>query len=220
MKAALFLALGVCSSVLAAQWSVEGSAGAHSTSIDGTVPEVSIAGTYDDFYFGLQAGGEEHIAFDAAWDHVGDSPFRASVGTSVSHHWGSGGLWTVYGDCGADLRFWDRLAIKLRGGVQFGLSWAEGSSFLPWSASPYIYYQLGYDDGTFDISAYGASMRRFEHTFQAPPVLGIQSGWNMDGRNRVSIDGWMKLADYMDGPDLLISDVSVRLTYTYRGGEA
>ena len=157
---------------------------------------------------------------DLEYSYSGDGTLRCTAGTSLNGYFRDRGLlWTFYSDFGQDFRFWDRMALRYRGGVQFGLSWSGYAPLsVPISLSPYIYWAIGYDDDVCRVLLYGHSMRRNEHTFQAPPVLGVELGWNINERHAVGGDAFMKLADYMDGPDLMITDIVCRVFYTYRGG--
>lgn len=216
----LVILLFVSLSGFCVDWNLSGGLFLHDSAVYGLKPEAAIVADIDDFSVGAMVS-DYSGALDFSYDHSGENTFRCTAGTSINGYYNEGGLWTIYADFGQDLRFWDRLSIKYRGGVQFGLSWSHYAPLsAPVSLSPYAYWAIGYDDDVCRAMVYGHSMRVFEHTFQAPPVLGIELGWNIDGRNGIAVDTYMKLADYMEGPDLMITDVACRVFYTYVGGRA
>ena len=212
----LFISL----SLFSMSWSVTAGEFIRDNSMYGLKAETAVSADLDSWRVGAMVS-DYSGAIDISYNYRGDGTLRATAGTSLNGYYGNGGLWTVYSDFGQDFRFWNRMALRYRAGFQVGLSWSEYAPLsIPFSLSPYIYWAFGYDDDTFKALVYGHSMREFEHTFQTPPVLGLELGWNITDEHSVGIDAYMKLADYMNGPDLMITDMAFRLFYTYRGGRA
>ena len=212
----LFISL----SAFSMSWSVTAGEFVHDSAAYGLKAETAVSADIESWRVGAMLS-DYSGALDMSYNHESSETLRWTAGTSLNGYYREGGLWTIYGDIGQDFRFWDRMALRYRAGLQAGLSWSHFSPMsTPFSLSPYCYWAIGYDDDTFKALLYGHSMREFEHTFQAPPVLGLELGWNITDEHSVGIDSYMKLADYMNGPDLMITDMAIRVFYTYRGGRA
>ena len=214
----LLILLFVSFSAFSIEWDVSGGLYLRNSAQFGIKPEVALMSNIEDFTINAMVS-DYSAGLDLEYNYKGEDTFRCTVGTSLNGYYRDKGLlWTLYSDCGQDFRFWDRMALRYRGGIQFGLSWSGYAPLsVPVSLSPYIYWAIGYDDDVYKALVYGHSMRSNEHTFQTIPVLGIELGWNINDRHAVGVDTFMKLSDYMDGPDLMISDIAFRVFYTYKG---
>ena len=198
-------------------WNVGYGFNFRNSAIQGSHPEFSVMGGVEDFDFGVLVSPYEG-ALDLAWNYEGEKSLRSTAGISLNNYWDNGGLWTLYADCGQDFRFWNAFALRYRVGLQIGLSWSPYSpDLVPFSFSPYAYWAIGYEGDFLHALVYGHGRRQFEHTFQAPPVLGFDLGWDVDEHNTFNFDAFIKLADYIEGPDLVITDLAFRLSYVYRG---
>lgn len=70
----------------------------------------------------------------------------------------------------------------------------------------------------FLIEVYTSGSTFFEKTFQAVPMAGLDIAIGINDNNWIKMETYMKLADYMAGPPLQITDLAASVSYCYRTG--
>ena len=103
-------------------------------------------------------------------------------------------------------------AFNYRIGVIAGLNYSLYSDELHFSFSPNILLEIGYAIQDFSLLLYATGERFYETTFQSVPIIGLKTEIGFSDQ-RICLDCYVKLADYMEGPTILLSDIAMRVSY-------
>lgn len=122
-----------------------------------------------------------------------------------------GGMANLSVNIGQDLNF-SGFAVRYRLGLIGALAYSTRSRELHYSFSPNLFLEAGVDKDGFAFLLYIAGERFFEKSFQSIPIFGARMAIGFYNQ-RIIFDSHIKLADYMEGPTLLISDIVFSLGY-------
>ena len=191
----------------------------------GTVLGGSLALRSDPLYW-MQAEAELHVDTDgyrlgvaaspmtsrlsAMYSLSGGGDFRMDILSSAYHNWAlRGGMATASCSLGQDLDF-SGIRLDYRLGIIGGLAYCGHVRELHFSLSPNLILGIGYFSSVFSARLYLAFEDFYETSFQSVPVLGLETAVGFLDY-RLTAEGYMKFADYMDGTTILISDLVIRL---------
>lgn len=204
----------------AVSWSTGISLGVRDTSMYDYVISPAIDTTVGDFEFGLNLAEGKWIDGGLYYNGHAGNTFRYEFGTGFHQVYGNGGMWALTFDCGQEFLLADHWIIKYMIGAQLGLSWSPYSDRnIPFSQSPYLELELGYENDFFTGKVYWVGDKLFERTWQSQPIIGGYASFMFDGHHELFFDAYFKIVDYMRQPDNLISSQEVRVGYRYHGGE-
>lgn len=200
----------------AAPFAIGAGLAVHDSSLYSCKPEESLGISYNGFAMGASLGGREYLNLAAAYQFDPSSWCTLRTDAHLSHTFDTGGFATLSGEADFKLGL-DYFFLSCGLGIQAGLSYSlYASGFLPFSLSPYLMFATGIEAEFFKIALFATGSTFYEKTYQAIPIVGLDIEIGISGSHWIILEAYVKLADYMDGPPLQITDMAARIGYSFR----
>lgn len=207
-----YMLCGVC----AAPFEIDAGLAVHDSSLYSCKLEESLRISYDGFAMGANIGGREYINVAASYGCNPSSWCTLRADAHLSHTFDTGGFATLSGEAGLKLGS-APFFISCGLGIQAGLSYSlYANDYLPFSLSPYVVLRTGLEAEYFRIAVFTTGSTFFLKTFQAVPIAGVDIGIGISEGHWILLEAYVRLADYMDGPPLQITDIAARIGYSFR----
>ena len=214
---AIFIFSFACMCIFSSPLSVEGGIALHDSSLFDMLAEGSVRLSYGDFEIGANTGSGKYMNIAARYTYNVSDYFFLKTDIHWAHTFSSGGFLTVSEEADLDMKLLGPFYLDFGLGIQAGTSYSlYANGFYPFSLSPYVVIRAGARSRYFSIEAYTSGSTFFEKTFQAVPIAGLDIAIGINSSNWIKIETFFKLADYMAGPPLQITDLAARISYCYR----
>lgn len=166
----------------------------------------------DSYAFGINSSFDKAIRISGRYTAIPRETVRLDVTASFYHAFPlRGGMTTLSFNAGQDLNF-SGFALNYRAGIISGMNYSKYSDELHFSLSPNLRLEIGMDTDAFSLLFYLAGEAFYETSWQSVPIFGVKTEFGIK-EHRLIFDSYIKMADYMEGPTFLISDVVFSLTY-------
>lgn len=216
---AIFIFSFACMCIFSSPISIEGGIALHDSSLYNMLVESSMKVSYGNLELGANTGSGKYLNTAARYTcHISDY-FFLKTDIHWAHTFSSGGFFTLSEEADLDMKLLGPFYLGFGFGIQAGTSYSlYAKSFHPFSLSPYVAIRAGARARYFLIEVYTSGSTFFEKTFQAVPMAGLDIAIGINDNNWIKMETYMKLADYMAGPPLQITDLAARVSYCYRTG--
>lgn len=147
-------------------------------------------------------------------------PMGKTMNNGFIAHWnsssGEGGFADLSYVFSQDLSFW-RFLIHYGLGLQFGLSYSSLSGALLYSLSPLVELSLGFRLGPMVSTLYMTMMHPEERSWKALVTGGFLLEGFVSERSSIFFDAYIKTAEYLVDPMIMVSGYGLRIGYRFRG---
>lgn len=209
--------LSACMCIFSSPISIEGGMALHDSSLYDMLAEGSLRVSYGEFEAGANIGSGKYMNIATRYTCGISDYFFMKTDMHWGHTFSVGGFLTLSEEADLKMRLWGPFYLICGLGIQAGTSYSlYAKDFHPFSLSPYVVIKAGARSRYFLIEAYTSGATFFEKTFQAVPMAGLDMAIGINDSNWIKIETYMKLADYMAGPPLQITDLAARVSYCYR----
>lgn len=215
----IFIFSFACMCIFPSPVSVEGGIALHDSSLYDMLAEGSVKISYGSFEIGVNAGSGKYMNIAARYTCDISDYFLLKTDMHLSHTFSSGGFFTVSEEADLNMKLLGPFYLGFGFGIQAGTSYSlYANGFYPFSLSPYLVFKAGARSRYFLIEVYTSGTTFFEKTFQAVPIAGLDIAIGINDKNWIKMETFFKLADYMAGPPLQITDIAARISYCCRMG--
>ena len=112
---------------------------------------------------------------------------------------------------------WNFFSLGYGLGIQAAVLWSDLLRDPLFSLSPVVDLSMGFHFGPVDLTGYLTMDHIAEREFKALPVIGANISWRIGSHSTIYADAYVKMAEYLMDPDVMISGWAVRIGYVYRG---
>lgn len=174
--------------------------------------EIDLHAGDESYEVGLLSAFDKYIRLSGRYTFIPNRTLRMDLFSSYYHAFPlAGGTGSLSFNIGQDINL-SGFALNYRVGVIAGLNYSLYSDDLHFSFSPNILLEIGYAIQDFSLLLYATGERFYETTFQSVPIIGLKTEIGFSDQ-RICLDCYVKLADYMEGPTILLSDIAMRVSY-------
>lgn len=167
----------------------------------------------DNYYFGALTAFDDYIRLSSGYAFNPLNTFFIDLDAYYYHAYEPAvGMSHLSFTLGQDLEF-SSFLLNYRIGIIGGLNYSMYSNDISYSLSPNIKIETGFKvNDTFYLLAYLAGALPYETSFQSIPIVGLKGKVNIK-RHSILFNSYIVFSDYMEGPDIILKDIVVRLGY-------